>query len=380
MVSSTFYDLRDIRASLAEFISGMGYVPMLSELPAFPIDPTSDTVKNCVSRVQQHADIFVLVVGGRYGSVSPEADKSITNLEYLAAKAKGIPLYAFVHADVIRCLPLWQDNPKADFRQTVDTPRLLEFVSSVRSHEKTWTFEFTNGTDIVAALRAQFANLFGDTLALRLKLAALPDGDLIKTLSAEAARLVLERPPHWESLLFFQAWCDANERRIARYRLHKATVSYGKLELVPAPQAMEWLQAKMHELIGIIPTANHLIGPALVEARGPDGVPGDPAKLVWVAEEFGKLLEFAIDWSASVRQARVVKPFDAVATELAPYADSMIDELYAFPRKWLDQLKVDVREVSPTNPIRREATLVFTHNNLQGLLDSLERARQSYER
>src|SRR2546426_4163085 len=92
--SSTFYDLRQVRADLTAFIvDELGYVPLLSELNSFPVDPDAATAENCRRRVEEDADILILVVGGRYGSVDSDTAKSITNLEYLAARSKGIPIY-----------------------------------------------------------------------------------------------------------------------------------------------------------------------------------------------------------------------------------------------------------------------------------------------
>ena len=95
-VSSTCYDLKQIRADMKEFIEGTyGFNAMLSEFDSFPIDPCVGTFENCLSNVDQCADVFVLIVGNRYGYVL-ESGKSVTNLEYLHAKAKGIPMYVFV--------------------------------------------------------------------------------------------------------------------------------------------------------------------------------------------------------------------------------------------------------------------------------------------
>ena len=84
---------------------------MASELPSFPIDPTTDTIENCRLRVDNEADIFILIIGGRYCYVSENHGKSVTNLEYLAARAKGIPIYVFVERRVLAVLPTWKDNP-----------------------------------------------------------------------------------------------------------------------------------------------------------------------------------------------------------------------------------------------------------------------------
>ena len=38
-ISSTCYDLSQVRQDLRDFISGLGYNPMMSEQNDFPIDP-----------------------------------------------------------------------------------------------------------------------------------------------------------------------------------------------------------------------------------------------------------------------------------------------------------------------------------------------------
>src|SRR5262245_56298146 len=122
-ISSTFYDLRQVRTDLIAFVENqLGYRAIASELPYFPVNPTQDTIENCRSRVEEQADIFVLVIGGRYGFINESNGKSVTNLEYLVACAKGIPVYAFVDRDVLAVLPLWKENPKMDFTKSVDRP------------------------------------------------------------------------------------------------------------------------------------------------------------------------------------------------------------------------------------------------------------------
>src|SRR5215218_3100859 len=114
-VSSTFYDLAQVRADLLHFLQDeVGYRPLLSEYPSFPIDPDADTIENCRRRVERDADILVLIIGGRYGYVDTASDKSVTNLEYLAAQAKGIPIYPFVDKRVTAILPVWKVNPEGD--------------------------------------------------------------------------------------------------------------------------------------------------------------------------------------------------------------------------------------------------------------------------
>ena len=221
MVSSTFYDLRQIRADLAHFIEDeLGYRPLLSEFRSFPIDPDADTIENCRRRVERDADILVLIIGGRYGYVDSESDKSVTNLEYLAARAKGIPIYAFVDKSVIAVLPTWRSNPNADFSGSVENVRVFEFMDHVRSTDRVWTQEFDRAQDIVNGLRAQFAYLLLKGLQCRMRLREQPSAAL-NHLHGRALRLALERSDAWEYRLFGQALSDevqanANLRREKR--------------------------------------------------------------------------------------------------------------------------------------------------------------------
>src|SRR5258708_17982034 len=109
-VSSTCYDLKQLRADLYSYVEHAGFEPLLSEYLSFPVDPDETTIENCRKAVEDRADVFVLVIGGRFGSVS-EHGKSITNLEYVTARAKGIPVYVFVMRSILDILSVWKANP-----------------------------------------------------------------------------------------------------------------------------------------------------------------------------------------------------------------------------------------------------------------------------
>src|SRR5437773_7111428 len=113
-VSSTCYDLSQVRLDLKRFIEALGYEAVISEHPAFPVNPQVGTVINCVNAVRDRADLFVLIVGGRYGT-PVDGGRSVTNLEYLEARAKGIPIYVFVLEPILNTLKVWQSNAAGDF-------------------------------------------------------------------------------------------------------------------------------------------------------------------------------------------------------------------------------------------------------------------------
>ena len=46
-VSSTCYDLSQVRHDLKSFIEGFGLEPLMSEFDSFPVDPSEGAIENC---------------------------------------------------------------------------------------------------------------------------------------------------------------------------------------------------------------------------------------------------------------------------------------------------------------------------------------------
>jgi hypothetical protein len=298
MVSSTFYDLRQVRNDLGHFIEHeLGYRALLSEYSSFPVDPDFDTVENCRRRVEKDADILVLVIGGRYGYVEPNSKKSITNLEYFAARAKGIPVYAFVEKSVLALLPVWERSPEADFSHAVSDPRVFEFIGRVRSVDRAWMHEFEYAQDISKILRIQFAHLQKEGLQLRIRLRtdARP---YMNTLSGKALRLLLEEPPAFEYLLFAQVLQDEVDAVADLRREHQLKLVFGAGDQVPDTEAaVSWMGARMQEVRRLADAFNLIMGDQLQKAFGPPGVHSDIDAVVFSARQMGGLYRNAIEWS-----------------------------------------------------------------------------------
>lgn len=133
-ISSTCYDLSQIRDDLKQSIIDLGHNPILSEQKDFPIDPNLSNAENCINAINKEADILILIIGNKYGSVL-ETGKSITNTEFLTAINKGIPVYTFALRQMTALLPLWEKNKDANFSNIVDDNRVFEFLSDVRKKE-----------------------------------------------------------------------------------------------------------------------------------------------------------------------------------------------------------------------------------------------------
>lgn len=95
-ISSTYLDLKDERAMVLRALLGMGYtIPAGMEL--FPA--TNSSQWTLIEKVILDCDYYILIVGGRYGSIV-ENEISFTMKEYDYAKAHGIPVLAFLRSDI----------------------------------------------------------------------------------------------------------------------------------------------------------------------------------------------------------------------------------------------------------------------------------------
>jgi hypothetical protein len=91
-VSSTFADLVDERRAVMQALLELNCIPAGMEL--FPA--TSDDQWTLIQRVIDDCDYYLVIVGGRYGSVD-EAGVSYTEREYDYALQKDKPVMGFVH-------------------------------------------------------------------------------------------------------------------------------------------------------------------------------------------------------------------------------------------------------------------------------------------
>jgi hypothetical protein len=93
-VSSTFKDLEEERQEVMHALLELDCIPSGMEL--FPA--ANATQWNLIKKVIDDCDYYVLIIGGRYGSTSPEGI-SYTEMEYRYAQSINKPAIAFLHRD-----------------------------------------------------------------------------------------------------------------------------------------------------------------------------------------------------------------------------------------------------------------------------------------
>lgn len=93
-ISSTYADLREERQRVIQALMEMDCIPSGMEL--FPA--ADEEQWEFIKRVIDDCDYYLLIIGGRYGSTTPEGI-SYTEKEYDYAIEKGIRVVALLHAN-----------------------------------------------------------------------------------------------------------------------------------------------------------------------------------------------------------------------------------------------------------------------------------------
>src|SRR3989344_5615463 len=176
-VSSTYYDLKHVRSSLHNFIESLGFEPVLSEKGDIAYSPDMPLAESCYREVES-AEIFVLVIGGRYGSEVSDVGKkksrefydryeSVTKKEFEEAIRRDIPTYVLVEQSVYSEYQTYlrnKDSTSVTYAH-VDSVNIFKFIEHVLSlprNNPTQTFE--KFSDIERWLREQWAGLFREML------------------------------------------------------------------------------------------------------------------------------------------------------------------------------------------------------------------------
>ena len=101
-ISSTCYDLQEIRFQLRRFIEEVGYEPVMSEFGDIFYDLGQHVQDACKDEITR-SNIFILVIGNNYGSIYHKqtegynAPDSVTLQEFKKALTVGVPKYIFIN-------------------------------------------------------------------------------------------------------------------------------------------------------------------------------------------------------------------------------------------------------------------------------------------
>jgi hypothetical protein len=184
-ISSTCFDLADLRPELSHYLNANGFSVRVSEdaSSAFYVEPLADSIATCLKNVESSKAI-VAVIDRRYGGVLPEhsnyAGISATHAEIRHARKHNKPIRFFIREAALHDYHQLRSNPDYKSRwveenNSANRERWTRFVTelfSLPGHADTsnWYDTFKNSVDLKAlALRRlidQFPEYRG-SLAMR---------------------------------------------------------------------------------------------------------------------------------------------------------------------------------------------------------------------
>lgn len=119
-VSSTYRDLKPERQAAVEAILKAGHIPAGMELFSAGSESQLETIRRWID----DSDVYMLILGGRYGSVDAKTSLSYTELEYDYALSKDKPIFAVVVTEAAI-----DAKVKAEGKDAIETdyPKELKF-------------------------------------------------------------------------------------------------------------------------------------------------------------------------------------------------------------------------------------------------------------
>lgn len=195
-VSSTYYDLKHLRSSIENFIEQLGYEPVLSEKDSIAYLPDAPLDESCY-REAKSADLFVLIIGGRYGSAASDQQKaasidfyeryeSITKREYESACERDIPAFILIEQAVDAEYQTFlknKENRTIKYAH-VDSVNIFHFIESIRDKQRNNPVKlFTKYSEIEGWLREQWAGTFRELIQ------RMSNGSRIREIDSKVADL-----------------------------------------------------------------------------------------------------------------------------------------------------------------------------------------------
>jgi hypothetical protein len=162
-ISSTFFDLKQIREDIDLFIRELGYEPVRHETGSVAYGSKEAPEKYAYKEVAT-CDILICIIGGRFGTEARDSGgHSITQTELKHALERGIQVFIFIESAVhseYGTFSMNKDNADMKFKHANDR-RVYEFIEALYGLPFNNAIKvFESSSDIIHYLREQWAGLF----------------------------------------------------------------------------------------------------------------------------------------------------------------------------------------------------------------------------
>ncbi|WP_035645965.1 DUF4062 domain-containing protein [Flavobacterium sp. ASV13] len=369
-VSSTCYDLSQLRTNIYDFIAESGHNPILSEYNSFPVSPELNAVENCMKNVTENADILVLVVGNRYGNVI-DTGRSITNTEFLTAKQKGIPVFCFIDKNVLNTLSFWKENKDGNFSKFVDNTKIFEFIDDIRTKKNLWVFPFEQSKEIIETLKIQLSYLFKDSLKVKSILDKNIDEFFKLKVSDKCLKILIEKNNLYEFQFLYQTFIDEIEKKeFLKNDIEYSILVEPKHFIREVEELASWGLNRLNSLESIISYINNLF-PAINKFVNEPGKPSDIKGLYYTSIKYSQIFEQLLNWMIEVKSTFITEEYSDLKIYLAGMASDLVEELWNFPyhvKSQIEKIKEQQLTGEPIAPlnlnlildVNKEAQIKFT--------------------
>lgn len=302
-VSSTVYNLADLRNAVYKCLSSLGHEPVLSEFPVFPIDPSIEAIENCKVNVRANTDLFLLIISSRYGYVDEKTQRSIVKLEYEAAVNAGIDILVFVDKRVFELYDRWTLNQAVELGDIVDSVEVLKFIQQIQKEQR-WILRFESNEDLISSLIDQLSVRLRTLLSLKNEGRLKPLREYLEE-SSKAHQLALDKPKHWEFLLLEEiAKTKIGKTKRRLQDLINGSQYQSCHSLMLAPEMIVFYQSQLVDFMNLHEFTNQLINVDLKPALGSLGQSGDLEEMKLFADKLLTLCNGIYDWEAKLRFTR----------------------------------------------------------------------------
>jgi hypothetical protein len=328
-VSSTFFDLAQVREDIRNTILQMGHEPLLNEYPSFPVTPNIDTIENCKKAVRS-SDFFVLIIGGRRGSLDPVSGKSVTNIEYETAIETGMDCFAFVNEQVMTVLEVWKKTPDADFSAFVDSPQVFEFISGITAAQR-WVFTFKRASEISEILRNQLSVFLKDLLQRKREGKLDPMREFLAE-TPKARQLAQDRPHLWEYRLVEEllrtklAELSRSCEDLKRGLLFRPRKPLGAIEY------LDWIGHKVSEPIDFVQIIKVAMEEDLSAACGKPGEQGNPIQILRAVNKMTNACQAILEWELELNSLRPPSKLQGLGKTLQGITLGVVEDLNRVPQ------------------------------------------------
>jgi hypothetical protein len=196
-ISSTDYNLKDLRAELARFLEESGYKPILSSAEGFPdSSPTLEPWESCLPALE-HSFVMSLIIDGRYGDplewpnfkdFFEDRKVSPTHGEYIFAHKTKKRMLVFIRKELMAYYQSYRTVLKNEKAKEKDKEKLrkkvkevlsptlpehidfntLEFIAEVKTQKPIpWIMEFEDITDVKTKMQKKMLNELAEIFLIK---------------------------------------------------------------------------------------------------------------------------------------------------------------------------------------------------------------------